>query len=235
MTTNSITNSEGIAIQKSAKTAGLAYLLIIVSSILALIFGPFKLISEGNIAETISNIDSNQLLYKIGFTYDLLMFMGVIILSVALFKVLESVNKTSALLALICRIAEALIGSLTVICSMMILWMIGQDGATESHQKTIEFLFEMKDALLHIVFAFLGLGSLIFCSLFYRARYIPRLLAAFGILAFALVFGESIAVLLFSVKSTVVTGAPAILFEIAIGLWLMIKGVNTKYWTSVKN
>jgi hypothetical protein len=180
MTTNSNPSSEGIALQKSAKTAGLAYLLIITTSILSLVFGPFKLISEGNIAETISNIDSNQFPFKIGFTYDLLMYMGVIILSVALFRVLESVNKSSALLALIFRTAEALIGS-------------------------------------HI-----------FCFLFYRARYIPRLLAAFGILAFALVFGESIAVLLFSVKSTVVTGAPAILFEITIGLWLMIKGVNTK-------
>jgi hypothetical protein len=41
-----------------------------------------------------------------------------------------------------------------------------------------------------------------------------------------LVFSESIAVLLFPVKSMVVTGVAAILFEIIIGLWLLIKGVN---------
>jgi hypothetical protein len=57
------------------------------------------------------------------------------------------------------------------------------------------------------------------------------LLAAFGILAFVLVFSESIAVLLFPVKSMVVTGVAAILFEIIIGLWLLIKGVNISNWT----
>ena len=38
-------------IQRSAKTAGLAYLLIIVSSILSLILGPFKLMVEGDIPQ----------------------------------------------------------------------------------------------------------------------------------------------------------------------------------------
>ena len=79
---------------------------------------------------------------------------------------------------------------------------------------------------MNIVFSFLGFGSILFCYLFYKSRYIPRILAVFGILAFVLVFSESIAVLLFPVKSMVVTGVAAILFEIIIGLWLLIKGVK---------
>lgn len=216
-------------IQRSAKTAGLAYLLIIVSSILSLILGPFKLMVEGDNPATLSNIESNQLLFRIGATYDLIMYIGVIILSVALYNVLKNVNKSVSQTALFCRIGEAFVGSLTVVCSIAILILINSDHSSEEVNKITMLIFEIKHALLNIVFAFLGVGSILFCYLFYKSRYIPRILAALGMLAFALVFGESIAVLLFSVKSTVVTGAPAILFEIIIGLWLMIKGVNTKY------
>ena len=83
-------------IQQSARLAGIAYLLIslsdnfagsqviIITSILSMIFGPYKLMVEGDIAATISNISDNQLLFRAGATYDLMMFIGVIILSVAL-------------------------------------------------------------------------------------------------------------------------------------------------------
>jgi cytochrome bd-type quinol oxidase subunit 2 len=213
-------------IQQSAKTAGLAYLLIIVTSILSMILGPYKLLVEGDTSATINNIATNQQLFRAGATYDLLMFIGVIILSVALFNVLKTVNKTIALTALISRIGEALIGSLTVVCSMAIVFLVNADIESESNQKIITLLFDIKDSLMNIVFSFLGFGSILFCYLFYKARYIPRILAAFGILAFVLVFSESIAVLLFPFKSMAVTGVPAILFEIIIGLRLLIKGVN---------
>lgn len=218
------------SIQKSAKTAGIAYVLIIGTSILAMLLGPYKLIVEGDTEATIQNIASGQSLYRIGATYDLLMFIGVIILSVALYKVLKKVNGTVALTALFSRIGEALIGSLSVICSVLILWLINRENSDESNLKTIEFLFEAKAVIMNIVFAFLGLGSILYCYLFYRSRFIPRLLAAFGIFSFILVFAESIIVLLFPVKSLVLTGIPAILFEIAVGIWLWSRGINVKYW-----
>ena len=223
------------SIQKSAKTAGLAYLLIIVTSILSMIFGSFKLMVEGDLESTLSNIASNQFLYRIGAAYDLLMYMGVIILSVALYRVLKPVNKSVALVALLSRFAEALVGSITVVCSMVILIVIHGDYASDLMLKITTLVFDIKDSLMTIVFAFLGFGSILFCYNFYVSRLIPRIIAAFGILAFVLVFGESIAVLLFSTESTVVTGLPAILFEITIGLWLMIKGVNTKYVKEIIN
>lgn len=223
------------SIQQSAKTAGFVYLLIIVTSILSMIFGPFKLIVEDDTLATINNIATNQILFRIGAAYDLLMFIGVIILSVALYAVLKTVNRTVALTALISRIGEALIGSLTVICSITILYLINTNHSSESTKKTVELLFEVKDSIMNVVFAFLGFGSVLFCALFYYSRFIPRWLAGFGILAFLLVFAESLLVLLFNTESTVVTGAPAIVFEITIGIWLLFKGVKTDYFLKVKD
>jgi hypothetical protein len=214
-------------IQKSAKTAGITYLLIIGTSILSMIFGPYKLIIEGDTVTTMSNIGSNQFLFRVGATYDLLMYMSVIILSVALYNLLNMVNKTVALTALFCRIGEALIGSLTVICSISIIFLINIDMKSESAKATVQLLFEVKAIALNVVFAFLGLGSILYCYLFYKSRFVPRLLAAFGIFSFVLVFAESILVLLIPIKSMIFTGIPAILFEITIGFWLLVKGVNT--------
>ena len=42
--------------QKAARVAGVAYLLIIVTSILSMIFGPYKLTVNGDLAATFKNI-----------------------------------------------------------------------------------------------------------------------------------------------------------------------------------
>ncbi len=215
-------------IQKNARTAGWAYLLIIVTSILAMILGPYKLMVKKDMPATINNIAGNPILFRAGFTYDLLMFTGVIILSVALYSVLKYINKPMATIALLSRFGEAILGSLTVICGVAIMLLISDDQLSGSNQKTVSLLFDIKDALMNLVFAFLGFGSMLYCYLFYKSRFIPRALAAFGFLAFALVFVESILVLLFNSESSAIAGVPAILFEITIGFWLSIKGVNTQ-------
>ena len=229
-TINAITYGEGFAVQKSVRTAGLAYLLIILTSILSMIIGPYKLIVEGDIVATMQNIAANPLLYRAGAAYDFLMFMGVIILSVALYQVLNTVNKSTALTALFSRVGEGLIGTLSVACSVLILWLIEREDGFSSNQQMVEFLFELKAVIMNLVFAFLGFGTILYCALFYHSRYIPRWLAGFGIFAFLLVFGESVFVILLNIESTPVIGVPAILFEITIGIWLLVKGVNTEYW-----
>ena len=211
--------------QKSAKTAGIAYLLIISTSILSMILGPYKLIVEGDYTTTIQNISSEQVLFRAGLTYDLLMFIAVIILSVALYTALKTVNKTVALTALISRMGEAFTGCLTVVCSVAILLVINNGDTPESIQKTVTLLLQIKDSLMNIVFSFLGFGTVLFCYNFYLSKMIPRWLSVFGMLAFSLVFAESLGVVLFDMNSSAVTGIPAILFEITIGFWLWIRGI----------
>jgi hypothetical protein len=217
------------SIQKIAKTAGLAYLLIILTSLAVMIAGPLKLTVEGDTPATMKNIAANPLLYRAGSAYDLLMFLGVIILSVALYQLLKPVNQTAALTAMLSRFGEALTGALTVACSVLILWLINREDTTGKNREMVEFLFVVKAILMNLVFAFLGFGTILYCALFYRSRLIPRWLAAFGIFSFLLVFTESFLVLLLNIKSTPVTGIPAILFEITIGVWLLVKGVNIEF------
>ena len=75
---------------------------------------------------------------------------------------------------------------------------------------------------------FIGAGSVIFLHLFYKSGYIPRWLSVFGITAFSFVLLESLILQLYPMQSWIFPGALAIIFEIVIGLWLMLKGVNLK-------
>lgn len=217
--------------QKAAKVAGLAYLLIIITSILSMIFGPFKLTVPGNAAATFNNILGNELLFRIGAAYDLIMFASVVILSVALYVVLKPVSKNLALLALLWRLGEAILGCLSVLSSLIVLQLLNGENystvfETEQLQALVGLFLSVSSAALSIVFVFLSLGSIVFCYLFFKSKYIPRLLAALGIFSFSLMLIGAFANILTPNNAFMVFSVPAILFELAIGSWLLFKGIK---------
>jgi hypothetical protein len=214
-------------LKKTAKFAGWAYFLIIITSVLSIAFGPYRLMVEDDITKTIENIASNQTLYRIGIVYEILMYMGVIMLSVALYQILQSINKAKALTALLCRFSEAIMGVLMLIGSIIILYFINSDFAVETIQNSVSVISEIKDALMSLLMIFIGAGSVIFFHLFYKSRYIPRWLSIFGITAFSFIIIESLVLQLYPMEAWIFPGALAIVFEIVVGLWLIIKGVNT--------
>ena len=226
------------SLQKAARVAGLAYLLIIVTSSLFMFFGPFKLIVEGNDAATFSNLMSNKLLFRIGTAYDLIMYVSVIILSLALYVVLKTVNKNLALLALLWRFAEAIVGCLAVFSSLVVSQLLNGENYSavfepEQLQALVGLFLDVQSATISLVVVFVSLGTIVFCYLFFKSKYIPRILAAFGIFSFLLVLIKAFVVILFpNIPSMIqiVFHLPGILFEVIIGLWLLVKGVNVEQW-----
>ena len=78
---------------------------------------------------------------------------------------------------------------------------------------------------------FFGLGSTTYAYLWFKARYIPRMLAGLGIVASLLVAIVSPAILAFPSLADIVTPAyfaPIFIFEVAVGLWLVIKGMRAE-------
>jgi hypothetical protein len=223
------TSAEDRALQKTARFAGWAYFIIIITSVLSIAIGPYSLMVENDIAKTIDNIAANQFLFRAGIVYELLMYTGVILLSAALFRIIKDFGYGRALSALLLRFGEAIMGFLTVVGSIVSLYLINSDFEPGTIQGAVEVIFEIKDALMSALMIFIGLGSIIFFLLFNKSGYIPGWLSISGIVVFFFVFAESIILLLFPGKAWVLPGALAILFEIVVGLWLIIKGINTKY------
>ena len=70
-----------------------------------------------------------------------------------------------------------------------------------------------------------GLASLLLCYVLYRARLVPRFLAIWGLVGYAIILcGSVLEVLGFNLQT--IHAIPGGLWELFIGVWLTVKGFN---------
>jgi hypothetical protein len=220
----------------AARVAGFFYLLIIIIGVLNAYFIDSKLIVSGNDAVTASNIMANDLLFRIGIASILILYTSVVVLSLALYIILKPVNKNLALLAMLLRSGEAILGAATVLISFIVLLLLNDKGystvfeTVQLHALAGLFL-NVRTAGLDIVLIFVGLGGIVFCYLFYKSKYVPRILAAWGIFTY-------LSMLILAFVSILLPNHPAIIeivlytlgafFELIFGFWLLFKGINVQ-------
>jgi hypothetical protein len=78
----------------------------------------------------------------------------------------------------------------------------------------------------NVAMAGLGIGSLFFCLVLYRARLVPRVLAVAGFIGYA-AFATGSVLELFGVAGASLWGAmPGGLFEVAFATWLLVRGFS---------
>ena len=103
----------------------------------------------------------------------------------------------------------------------------------EQLQVPVGLILNTHTTLYSIPMVFLGLDMMVFSYLFFKSKYIPRILAGFGILSFALIFIHAFMYILVPEYAAmpinqVIFWAPSGLFEILIGIWLLFKGVKVQ-------
>jgi hypothetical protein len=228
-----VKGSKEFSHQFYARLAGAAYLLIIIIALLATGFADAQLVIPGDDAATVKNIMANDFLFRISVVGILIMYAIVVILAWALYILLKTAHKNLALLGLMLRTSEAVLGAATVLISFFVLSLVNDytnKFETEQLQALVGLFLSVRTAGLDIVLIFVGLGGMLFCYLFYTSRAIPRLLAAWGILTY-------LSMLLLGTISILFPGHPIWiesvsyssggLFELVIGIWLLIFGVKT--------
>jgi hypothetical protein len=219
-----------------ARIAGIAYLLIIIIALLSTGFIDSDLIVPGNDAETTKNIMAHDSLFRISIALILFMYMTVVILAWALYVLLKSVNKNLALLALLLRSAEAVLGAVTVLISFFVLGLLNGNSQstvfeTEQLQALVGIFLNVRTAGLDFVLVFVGLGGTLFCYLFYQSKYVPRILAGWGIITYVSMFLLGFISMLFPNHPQLIEIVPYALgglFELIFGFWLLIKGINIR-------
>jgi hypothetical protein len=72
-----------------------------------------------------------------------------------------------------------------------------------------------------------SLGGLMFCSILYRYKLIPRLMSVWGIVGYA-VFLSGCILAIFGLDFGLIHTAPGALFEVFLSLWLFAKGFNSR-------
>jgi hypothetical protein len=225
-----------ISQQKAAKVSGFMFLFAFIVPTLnwALILSKFNV--ANNALATANNIIANEFLFRMGLTIELIMSLGLIVLALALFIILKTVSKNLALFALLLKVVEATIAAVIVLVSFIALQILTTEGSltvftAEQLQLPAGLILNSHTALFSIPMVLLGLDMMVFSYLFLKSNYIPTILAGFGVLSFALIFIHALMFILapeYAVMpvNQIIFWAPSGLFEIVIGIWLLVKGVN---------
>jgi hypothetical protein len=215
-----------------ARVAGLAYVVIIMIGIFSVSYIDSKILVPDNDAATVDNIINNELRFRISIVSEIIMYTLVVLLSHALYVILKNVNRDIALLAMLWRIGEAIIGAgVAVLTGFIPLLLINGEAAFEQDQlqAMVGLFLQLRNAGLDVVLIFIGMGGTVFCYLFFVSKYIPRILAVWGMLTYlSMLILALVSILSPSLPESVkmIFYIPGGLFEIIIGLWLLVKGIK---------
>jgi hypothetical protein len=213
--------------------AGLLYVVTSIAGFFAMMYVPSKLIVGGNAAATASNISASETLFRLGIAGQLIGQAGFIFVALALYHLLKGVNRRLASLMVILLVVQIPIAFLNEVNSIAALVLVrGADFLTifEKPQRDALAMFFLNLHFHGFVVneIFWGLWLLPLALLIYRSRFLPRFLGVWLALAgFAWVILSITGVLSPQYYDKVFSYfQPAFFGEIALMLWLVIKGAK---------
>ncbi len=229
-----MTEERSLGLQRWARTAGLLYLLTNATAVV-MVWARGQVIVKGDAAATAANIVASERLFRIGIAFELLTVAGVIALVVALYAVLRTVSRELALMATFWRLMETAAFATITFSSFTVLALLGSDTylgpvAVEQRAALAYSFLRVHNAGFQTGFLFLGLGSTMFAWLWWRSRYVPRVFAGLGIIASLIMVGAAISLIVAPAvmqRVGLAYMAPMGLFEIGLGLWLLVRGIRT--------
>ncbi len=232
MATSSIDDSQRTA----AKVAGLSYLLTIAIVVFANYALLNPLIVPGNAAETARNIVTHETQFRIVAVCFLIYSAGVVVLLTALYLILRPVNRGLALVAALFRLVFALLWLLTTLNLLNALRLLG----SASYLQVFEANRLQALARLHIAagfddyyvgLPFFGLAATVCAYLWLKSNYIPKGLAAFGVISSAWCVICAFVFLIFPHFNKIVNDywfdSPMAIFELALSFCLLFKGLRS--------
>jgi len=231
MTISAIDESQ----RRAATVVGFAYLFALIPAIFAEFYVPAQLIVYDNAAETARNIMAHERLFRLGIASNLTVFAADVVLLTALYVVLKPVNRNLALLAAFFRLIETTILVVVALNDFQVLRVLsGADYLRVFDADRLQALARLSIGahgdVYNVGLLFFGLGSPVFCYLWFKSNYIPRALATWGVLSSLLVGASAFAFIIFPELAKVVTigyyGGPIFLFELTMGFWLLLKGLR---------
>jgi hypothetical protein len=220
--------------QVYARIGGTLYLIIIAAGLFAEAFVRDRLIVPTDAATTAANIRAHQLMFRAGIAADLTTFVCAVPLTIILYALLRRVNMNVALLMLIFNVVQDAIGGLNALNTYRPLQLLtGADylKVFSPAQLQAMALLSLKAhsigfgiALIFFGFSCLALGYLIFAS-----GFLPKTLGVLMAIAGACYLTNSCALILSPLLASILFPSilvPAFIGELAVALWLTVRGLN---------
>jgi hypothetical protein len=231
MTISAIDESQ----RKAARVVGFTFLFAMAIVVFANYGINFRLIVPGNAVDTARNIMAHETLFRINIACNLIYSAAVGVLLASLFVILKPVNRNLALVAAFCRLVFALMWSVIALNTLGALRLLGNDAylpafGADQLQTLARLHIDAGHDAYYVGLPFWGLASTVCSYLWFKSRYIPRALAAFGVISSAWCVICAFAFIVFPHFETTVNAywfdMPMVIFEMVLGFWLLLKGIR---------
>lgn len=221
MNTQSQTNPN-----KTARIAAILYLLLVPLGILGILYIPSALFVPGDVLTTAENILANETLFRFGIVSALLAQLVNMVLVLYLYKLLKPVNRNVAWLMVIFLFLGMPIAMLNEVNHAAVLTLL---HSPEPSYALVELFIELHEYGIQIASIFWGLWLFPMGYLAFKSNYIPKLIGVmlmigcFGYLADSFIY-------LLMPDLGIEFAQYTFIGEIALPLWLLIRGVNVEQW-----
>ncbi len=220
-----------MTLRTNARLAGFMFLFYIATGIASMVaFHQATRGAEGT-AATLASIARHAPLVRLTAVLTLLTFFDAVALAVALYALTRDEDRDLAVLALCCRVGEGVIAATAAIRTVELLSVATASTAAAASDATAAHALGallLQRGGFPIAATCFAVGSTIYSYLFLRARSIPVLLAWLGVLAsILLVVGLPLQLAgVLDGLATALMWVPMAVYEVTLGLWLLIKGVT---------
>ena len=224
------------SLKNTARLAGLLYVIMSIQAPIALIYVPSHIMVEENPAATTNNILAHEFLFRLSIISQFTSTIIFVLLALVLYRLLQQVNHYQAKLMVAFVVVQVPIVFLLETCNFTSLMIVRGEilhaAQTEQKQDLVMLLLNIHSYGMTTLEIFWGLWLIPFGQLVYKSGFIPRI---FGLCLFIGGTGwvcDSVTFVLFPAyhpfvsQYIMVAGA---IGEFPIMLWLLIKGVKSKY------
>ncbi len=210
----------------NARIAGFTFLFYIVIGIVSMVLFGRAAGGEG-ITARLASIAQHATAVRLTVLLTLLQGLSAFVLAITLYALTREQDSDLAMLGLVCRVAEGITG-IFVARTLGLPWLSAPAGTNQSDTTPAQtlgaFLFKMGTWNPGAIF--FAIGSTLFSYLFLRGRMVPAPNAWLGVFA-SLLLVVLLPAQLVGWAGGLVTDLmwlPMFLFEVALALWLLIKG-----------
>lgn len=237
--TDSLSDSKQYqSIQRYVRVGGALYLYIIFAGIFAEVFVRSQLVVSGDTSATAANILASEFLFRAGLSAELLMLICDVSLALIFFLVLRPVSFLLALFAASLRLVMVAVSSANLLNHMdALLWLNGTSGLEVLGSNEVQALayHSLRSHAFgyHLALVFFGFYCVTLGALIVRSEVLPKLLGYLLIMAGVCYltnsFGSILAVEAISKIGPAIL-LPALVAELSLALWMLIKGINIEKW-----
>jgi len=216
------------------RIAGFWYLVLVVLGPVRLMYIPNKLFVHGNASATVNNIAAHEWLFRFGIVSNLICAVILIFLTLAFYRLFKGVDQYLAVLVVIFGgVMPAVIDIVGVVYDAGVLTVVrGADFLSvfdQPQRDAVAMLFlrlgDQQNTAAEILW---GVWLLPLALLVYRSRFLPRFLGVWLVInGIAYLILSLTGVMLPQYQSKVfLFSQPALFGELALTLWLVIKGAK---------